>query len=99
MYHGAGRPEKQEAGSGIPARERTGNDGRTLPENDGSVRSFPIVQAALFREPRLPQSGDTPRKRESTRVAHQRTGEAGCESIPAGETLITPYVRAALYDP
>ena len=49
-YHGAGRPEKLEAGSGIPARERTGRDGRTLIENDGSVRSFTIDQAALFRD-------------------------------------------------
>ena len=49
-YHDPGRPEKQEAGSGIPALERTGSGGRTLVENDGSVRSFPIDQAALFRD-------------------------------------------------
>ena len=39
-----------EAGSGIPARERTGRDGRTLLGNDGGMRSFPVDQATLFRD-------------------------------------------------
>ncbi|KAI0208896.1 hypothetical protein LSAT2_006421 [Lamellibrachia satsuma] len=45
-----GRVEKLDAGSEIPAGERTGSDPRTLLENDGSVRSLPIDQAALFRD-------------------------------------------------
>ena len=67
-----GRTESD--GSGIPAQERTESDGRTLPENDGSVRSFQIHQAALFRDaPPAPIKG-RPNKTRGKKVRSTNPG-------------------------
>ena len=67
-----GRTESD--GSGIPAQERTESDGRTLLENDGSVRSFQIHQAALFRDaPPAPIRG-RPNKTRGKKVRSTNPG-------------------------
>ena len=54
--------------SGIPARERTQSDVRTLLEKDGSVRSFQIHKAALFRDAPLAPIRGRPNKTRGKKV-------------------------------
>ena len=74
---GCGIPARERTesdGSGILVRERTESDGRTLLENDGSVRSFQIHQAALFRDaPPAPIRG-RPNKTRGKKVRSTNPG-------------------------
>ena len=75
--YGSGIPARERTESdcsGIPARERTESDGRTLLENDGSVGSFQIHQAALFRNaPPAPIRG-RPNKTRGKKVRSTNPG-------------------------